>query len=384
MKIKNVSLPQIYSAASNTVSFTPAGYRAAANALKSGSYAPLIAMLKECESDGFVYGCLQARDGAIDRAWDVRAYSQDKADRERADWLWQVMDNLGVHDLTTSVANALLFLYQVVDFKWELQDGKWVPVQMVHLGQQYFRYNNDIPPALVIDKGRSGEEIPETCIIAEINKDKRTPVMLSVLKNYILLNFGEQSWASFLENFGEGIILGKYPDGADDKTRNETQTAVDNVAASSRGIMPESSTLEVIESKRGTGDHKDFKWSIEEEISIALLGHSDGVRKSQTQIGANDEAFKVGNRVANGVMSFAEKYINRWIRTLWKLNFGDKRYPTFEMSKYEEFDAKDWRDSLRLLYDMGVPVVRSNLEKLGVDLPEDFQMAINPLSITGE
>jgi phage gp29-like protein len=384
MKIQNVIIPQIYSSASNSVSFTPSGYRAAANALKSGSFSPLIAMLKETESDGFVYGCLQARDGAIDRAWDLRPFSQDKADRERAEWLWSVFDNLGVNDLVTSVANAILYIYQVVDFKWELVDGKWTPTEMIHLGQQYFRYSNDVPPILRIDQGKDGAEIPETALIAEINRDKRTPVMLSVLKNYILLNFGEQSWASFLENFGEGIILGKYPDGADDKTRNETQTAVDAIAASSRGIMPESSALEVVESKRGTGDHKDFKWAFEEEISIALLGHSDGVRKSQTQIGANDEAFKVGNRVANSIMSFAEKHINRWLRVLWKLNFGDRRYPIFELSKYAEFDSKDWRESLRLLYDMGVPVVRSNLEKLGVDLPEDFVMTQNPLQMTGE
>ncbi len=360
------------------VSFNPRGFRQARKRLDEGDPRPLITMMKEAAVDSHVTGCLTGRTAGYKRPFTLTAYDDQAGSAERRDWFSGVLQRLHLRELLEAVHAGRLYVYNVIDFTWEVVEGRQVPTSFEEFDQKHFRYDEQTGE-LGIDFGRELRPLPPEALISE---NRKMPVMLPVLRDFILKKFGLEAWSSFLENFGEAFIFGKYPPGADEKFKQQLEDGVNALASSSRGIAPDGSTIEVIESARTTGDHQDYDRRCNAGIAIALLGHANAVQDSDgMQVGQNLTAYEVRFEIAVDDCHFIEPYVNRLISVIGDRNFADGRYPRFELSKVRPVDVRQHAEIIDMAFRHGVPIDPDEYRKLGIYVEEGngpFQREAGP------
>ena len=355
-----------------TVRFNPGFYRQAREAYDRGDLAPLIQMQLRAAESGFIAGCLTGRRSGLRRAWTVTSPEGADVPEDRLAWHRRALTRIGVHTLSRAVLGAKLHRYQVLDFDYEVAGQLVEPTRLNRYGHQYFAYDLKGDRRLKLKgKGKELLELPPEALVAEYDED---PLMLAVLPEFILMDFGKEAWASFMEDFGKGIIIGKYPAGADDEYKAEVDAAVQAVGESSRGSAPETSTWEIHEAKRNTGDHAGFVLDAKRDISIALLGHANAVQQSSgTQIGENTAALETRRELSDEDCEFVEPYVNRVLATWHRLNWGDGAPPVFELEKQKPRTVREMTDAVDLAYRHGCRVHVSNYSRLGVRVDESVE-----------
>lgn len=350
------------------VRFNPTRYKTVYQQWKQGYPRDLIAMMKESTNDDHISGCLLGRTSGFQKRWTLTP--QDDNQKSRVEWLESVLNALDTRTLFKKIHEAKLYGYSVIDFDWDVIESKQAPVDYKYFDQKYFKWDED-RENLLIDKGKNGEEIPEETLVA-IYQEK--PIMLPVLRNYILKEFGMESWASFLETFGHDIIIGSYPAGAPKDIKQELQDAVDSIAESSRGTKPQGTEIETVGTNKSTSDHQAFTEACDRGNSIALLGHENAVKESSgMQIGENLTPFETKHEIAVDDIYFIDNNMQQLVNTLWYRNFGNYNAPIFKIDKEKPTSPDDLRESLDLAHRHGVKVHISEYEKLGLKVDKEEQ-----------
>jgi len=350
------------------VRFNPAFYKTAYNQFRQGIFRDLIEMMNRAEIDSHIAGSLVGRKAGFQRDFSLVAFSDSEADMQRAEWVKNVIKNLDHRNLFKDIQKAVLKKFSVVDFEWQVVDGRQVPVRHIFLDHKYFRYKDGV---LKIDFGRELKDIPNEALVCETSE---VPVLLPVLRDFILKDFGLESWASFIETFGEGMIIGKYPAGADNEFKKEVEEAVKAIARSSRGIMPDGAEITLTETQRTTGDHEKFVETANKGISIAILGHANAVEQSKgLQVGENISSYKVKREIAVDDMYFIDSCMQKLIRILIDRNFADGRYPVFEMDKKEPVNVKEHLEVVDTAFNHGLEISPDEYRKLGLMVAPEQQ-----------
>lgn len=329
-------------------------------------------MMRETETDSHVSGCLIGRDAGYQREFYVEPYDDSDQAKERADLIENMISDLDTRSLFKAVIEARKYIYSVIDFEWEIKNSLDHITGFKRFDQKFFKYND--AERLVIDWGKEGKPIPDSALVCETSDN---PIMLPVLRDFILKEFGMESWASFLETFGEGIIIGKYPPGSDPKFKDEVNKAVQAIARSSRGSMPDGANIEIKETTRNTGDHDKFVQMCDTGISISILGHENAVSQgSGMQVGENMNSFKVRGEIAVDDLYFLDAQINRIIQIFAKRNWPDDKRPRFGTDKSERVDVGKWIQVLKTAYNHGIKINPDEYRKLGLDIYDDQEPII--------
>ena len=360
--------------------FNPARYKTVFNQYQKGIYREIIAMMKRTIADSHVAGCLLGRDAGYQKEYNLIPYSEAKPDIERSKWIRSILDNINTRSLFKAIHEARKYKFSVIDFDWQIKDNKQIPLSFKKFDQKYFRYDpNDNYQTLKIDFGNLLKDISPDVLVCESDE---MPIMLPVLRDYILKEFGLESWASFLETFGEPFIFGKYPSGCDPKIKEELEAGIETMASSSRGTMPIGTEIEVVETSRTTGDHEKFKDTADKGISIGLLGHENAVTSGKgLQVGENLSSYKVKREVAVDDLFFIEPFMQRLINQIIDRNFGDGKYTRFQTDKSEPLDLNKHSKMLDMAYSHGVKLHPDEYRKLGLyiyDDQEPIQKSANP------
>lgn len=346
------------------VRFSPAGYKRARREYDQGDERKLIAMMEEAKVDSHVSGCLIGRRAGYKRKWNLTQHddSADVSDQRR-DWLTDVLQRLGVNDLMEAIHDGRLFSYSVIDFEWEVTDGRQVPVRFKHFDPHHFRRDDD--GALKIDFGwNEMREIEDGALLVDSRKQ---PVMLPILRDYIMKEFGLEAWSAFLETFGEAFIIGRYPPGASDDFKDEVEEAVQELGASSRGTAPDGTEFDVVETSRSTGDHLNYTERADTGISIALLGHANAVQnEGGIEIGGNQQSYQVRFELAKDDMQWIEPKVNELLGEIWRRNFGGPSPLKFELNKSKPVDPQMHSEMIDMAYRHGAEVHIDEYKKLGL------------------
>jgi phage gp29-like protein len=365
---KAISSPQ--------VSFNPAFYRQTVALYKKGDLKRLVAMFETAELDSQVSGCMIGRYAGFSRDWRLTEASNSKEDLMVKDFAQGVLMDLNMKDLFEDIFDAKKNKYSVIALDWEVKNQKQIITKAKKLHQRYFRYKDDV---LCLDFGKDLKEIPQdSALVCEY---RRNPILLPVLRDYILKEFGLESWASFIEVFGEAFVIGTYPPGADDNFRKELEDAVNKVASSTRGVKPEGSSLDIIESHRTTGDHEKFVDRADKAISISILGHANAVNgnKGGLQVGDDQSSYRVRREIAVDDITFIEQYCYQLVKKLVDRNFTVGKYPLFTIDKSEPINIKDRLAVLDSAYEKGFKIHPDEYGKLGLYVYEDQEPLQNPL-----
>ncbi len=345
------------------VSFSPGFFKNAVKQYRAGYVRDLIGLMEEAEIDSHTSGCLIGRMAGFSSAWRITEFSGGKEDLEVCDFVRSVLGNLDMNKLFRDIFDALLKKFSVVELNWEVKKGRHLVSSAEKINQRYFRIIDE--NRVVIDWLNETKEIPEEAALV-LYSDKN-PVLLSVLRDYILKEFGLKSWVSFIETFGEAFIIGKYPPGADRNFRDEVEKGVLALGNSSRGIAPQGTDLEIIESKRNSGDHEKLVKTCDRGISVAILGHANAVENSSgLQVGQNMAAYQVKREIAISDICFIEAGINRLIRMLVDRNFTVKGYPGFSIDKSKPVNITEHLQIIKQAYEQGYKIHPDEYNKLGL------------------
>lgn len=349
-----------------TVTFSPGFYKTAYENYRNGIYKELIEMMNRAESDSFVAGCLTGRKSGFQTDWSITPYSDDNRDIDNAEWMQSVLSNLDTRTLFKDIQEARLKKFSVIDFEWDIADNQQVPVSHEKYEHKYFKYKDGV---LFIDHGKSLIEIDEYALVCDT---KEMPVLLPVLRDYILKDFGLNSWASFIETFGEAMVIGKYPPGSGTDIKDEMEAAVEALGSSARGTMPDTGNIEVVETSRNTGDHEKFVDASNKGISITTLGHANAVETSNgLQVGENLTQYKVRRDIAVDDMFFIESYFQRLIRKIYTRNKIDGRVPRGYLDKKEPVNVRERLDILDQYYNQGGIIDPDEYRKLGIKIDDN-------------
>ncbi len=360
------------------VSFTPRFYKQALDSALRGNYRSLIAMFEQAETDSWVQGCLDGRLDGFKRKWTLNEASDSRQDVAVKDFILAEFENLNMRDLFEAVFEARLKKYVVIDFEIEVQKGQWHIIGFNKNHQKFFRY--DVNGKLKIDFGNKLIDIPED--IAIIAESKKMPLELPVLRDFILKEFGIESWAQFMETFGQPFVMGEYPPNASPELKRELKAAVESIARSARGTKPKGFEIQIVESKKGTSDFKDFKHECDAGIAITLLGHANAVSDTNgMKIGENLAPFKVRLEKAINDIYFIEPQIQKIVKLLVDKNFVTNKYPVFEIDKSGPVNVKEMLMILDQYYNQGGIVDPNDYRKLGISVTDNqdyLQRAVAP------
>ncbi len=346
------------------VSFTTDYYKRAVKQYYNGYTAELIALMEQAEIDSHTAGCLMGRFAGFGGNWKLTEFSDNSKDKEIRDFINSVFANLNLRELFEDIFDAKLKKFSVIELFWEVANGYQVIKSTRKHNQRYFHFEHT-NSRVKINTGTNTQEIPEYSAIVPIYT--RNPILLSVLRDYILKEYGLKNWLSFIETFGEAFIIGKYPPGADYKFKINMQEGINALGASSRGIFPQGSDIEIMESKRTTGDHDKFITNCDKGISITLLGHANAVENSKgMQLGNNLSAYQVKREIAISDILFIEEYINKIVRMLTERNFNTGNAPIFSIDKSRPINIQEKLNIISQAYEQGYTIHPDEYAKLGL------------------
>lgn len=351
------------------VQFNPAFYQKAYKSYLNGEYKDIIALMKSAADDSHCAGCLIGRQAGFQREWQIKPFDPDNAeDQQRSLWIESMLNRINTRSLFKKIHESTLYIYRVIDFEWEVIDNRQEITTFEAFDQRYFRYDKDTG-VLKIDHGNRLEEIPDTALICETDEK---PVMLPVIRDFILKNFGLEAWASFIETFGEPFMMGFYPPGSDTTVVTALQEALDAMAMSSRGTAPKGTEVEIKEVSRTTGDHMKFTHAADTGMSIAILGHANAVNDTGgLKLGENLAPYKVKQNIAIDDMFFIQSCMNKLIEMIYRRNYADNRIPRMEIDKSEPINVSERLDVIDAFYRMGGEVDPVDFMKLGIRVSPD-------------
>lgn len=344
------------------VSFTTAFYKRALRQFNDGYFGEIIALMEQSEIDSHTAGCLMGRTAGFKSDWKLTESGESRLEKEIYAFVFNTLSNLNLREIFDDIFDAKLKKFSVIQLNWNIAGGKHIVESTSKINQRYFRISDD---RIKIHNENNGKEIPPFAALEVLYK--RTPILLSVLRDYILKEYGLQNWLSFIETFGEAFIIGKYPPGVDSQFRDEMEEGINALAASARGIFPQGSELEIIESKRSTSDHEKFISNCDRGISISLLGHANAVENSNgMQVGQNLSAYQVKREIAISDIYFIEENVNKLIKMLVDRNFTSPLYPKFSIDKSKPIDTTEYLAILKQAYDQGYKIHPDEYAKLGL------------------
>lgn len=360
------------------VSFTPKFYKQSLEAAIRGSYRNIVAMIEQSETDSWVQGCLEGRMDGYKRKWTLDEATDSKQDVVIKDFVLSIFDKLDVRDLFDSVFEARVKKFVVIDFDIDVKKGQWIITGFNKNHQKYFKYDAD--KILKIDFGNKLVPIPKD--LALVVESQKLPLGIPVLRDFILKEFGVESWAQFMETFGQPFIMGEYPPNASPELKRELRNAVESIARSSRGIKPKGYDINIMESKKGSSDFKEFKHECDAGIAVTYLGHANAVSDTNgMKIGENLAPFKVRLEKAINDIYFIEPYIQKIVNLIVDKNFVTNRYPKFTIDKSGPINVKERLAVLDQFYNQGGKVDPNDYRSMGIAVADDqeyLQRAVTP------
>lgn len=330
----------------------------------------------------------------------VEAASDDAEDVRRADMVreWLKRDELA--DETFDIMDAVGKGVSFTEIMWNTDGATYYPERLEWCDPRFFTFDRTTLRRPMLRGGVEGNEVasflpPFKFICAQIKAKSGLPIRSGIARvaawAWMFKAFTQRDWAIFVQTYGQPVRIGKFHEGATKEDKATLFRAVANIAGDCAAIIPESMTIDFIESKNVTAGsdlyEKRADW-LDRQISKAVLGQTGTTDSKQGGLGDG------GNQVHESVREDIETadcksvgaVLNRdLIRPWMDLNFGpSKNYPRLIIARPKQEDLKQLTDSLQVFVPMGLKVQASEIrDKLGLTEPEaGSEVLIAPATAT--
>jgi phage gp29-like protein len=336
------------------------------------------------EKDLHLFSQLQTRKNAVTGLdFEIIAFSDDDRDKKIADFVEEQLKAIdSIEDIFTDLLDAIGKGIAVSEIMWAFRDGHHVVDEINWVHQKKFLFDDDDNFKIVTDEEPMGRLLPENKFIIHKYKAKsghpsRAGILRIAAWMYLFKNYSMKDWVAFCEVYGMPLRLGKYDPNASEDEKNKLMEALIRIGTDAAGIVPDNSTIEFIESAKGTTSeiYKLLSEFCNSEISKAILGQT---LTSDTGGGSLAQG-KVHNEVRHdltvadckALASTLKRYL---IKPLVLFNFGEtRRLPSIVFDCKEEEDLNTQADIYdKFINKLGMPVSKNHLyKKFGIPVPDD-------------
>lgn len=299
---------------------------------------------------------------------------------------WLARDDLAdeLFDLLDAVGKGL----SVLEIDWDTSGGQWVPRRLVRRDPRWFAYSRDDGHTLQL-RGDAGSvtDLPPCKFVTYQHRSKsglpvRGGLARTAVWPILFKTFGVKSWVAFLEVFGIPLRLGKYGTNPTPEDKAALLRAVRDITSDAAAIIPESMTIEFVESKvGGTGTQFEpfANWS-DRTLSRLVLGQETTTQAISGGHAVSQEQMQVQEQVeradARGLAATLRRDV---FRPIVDFNFGPQAaYPALRIGRPDEVDAQLLVDAIDRLVPRGLKVSQVFVRRmLAIPDPEPDEELLN-------
>lgn len=353
-------------------------------------YLELLELIEE--RDPHYVGLLRNRRQAVAQLeFKVEAGSDAPEDKDRAkmieDWLRRDELTQEVFDILDCIGKG----YSFTEILWETSGGVWMPRKLARRDPRWFRFDRiDLETPLLL--GETGEELPLPAfqfIFAAMPSKSGIPTRSGVGRlatwNWFFKGATQRDCQIFIQTYGQPLRVGKFGPGASEKDKDTLFAAVSNIAGDCAAIIPESMTIDFIETSNvgSSSDlyEKRLDW-LDRQMSKAIVGQTATTDAEVGGLGSGREHRQVQEDIERADARMLSAILNRDLIQPWmQLNFGPlKVYPRLKIERPEPEDVEALAKAAELGVRMGLKIsARKTRERLGLDEPEGDDDILQPL-----
>ncbi|MCM1321640.1 MAG: DUF935 domain-containing protein [Bacteroides sp.] len=301
--------------------------------------------------------------------------------------------------LVRDMLDALAKGFSVTEIVWDTAGKTWKPSRYKWRDPRWFRYDKETGQTLMLRDRLTAELHPlqaNKFIIHEPHLLSGTQIAgglaLPALFYFMLKSYDVTSWAAFIDRYGFPIRLAKYGKKATEDDIKTLRRAVASLGADFGAVVPESVTIEIIESKTSSENSQAYQtmatW-IDKQISKLVLGQTmttdDGSSRAQSEV--HEEVRQ--DIAAADALAVADTFNTMLVVPYVNFNFGEQeRYPEIVLYKPDKQNIEQVVNAIEKLTPHGLTVKAEEIRSmLGLSKPEkddEIIGGIAPLPIENE
>lgn len=347
------------------------------------------------EKDAHIYSQLQTRKLAVTGLdWTIQPAGNSDSDREVADFVEKKIQKIPrLREVMLDILDAIGKGVSISEIDWSVDDqGNFeiAGIEWVHPKKLVWDYVTD-EMKICTQEYPQGISIPENKFVVHRNKARsghpsRAGILRVVAWMYLFKNYDVKDWVAFCEIFGMPLRLGKYSAASSKEDKDALAEAIINLGSDAAGIIPDSASIDFIESNKTTSAdiYEKLARYCDEQTSKAIVGQtltadSGGGSYAQGKVHAD---VRHDLTVADA-QSLAETITECIVRPLVLYNFGAATScPEFQFDCKDPEDLKQTVDIYKtLVVDMGLKIPEEHVyNKFAIPKPEEGEAVLEPKS----
>ncbi|WP_235815605.1 DUF935 domain-containing protein [Cypionkella psychrotolerans] len=301
------------------------------------------------------------------------------------DWLQRDELQEEMFDILDAVGKG----YSFTEVTYDHSEGQYSP-RLQRRDQRWFRFDRrDLAtPMLLTENGQEEPLTPGKFIFARMRAKSGLPIRSGVARGaawaWMFKAFSQRDWAIFSQTYGQPVRVGKFGPGASEQDKATLFRAVANIAGDCAAIIPESMSIDFIESGNVGSGHAMYKercdW-LDMQVSKAVLGQTATTDAVTGGLGSGAEHGDVRKDIKRADARALAATLNRDLIPIWvQMEFGPQAaYPRLRIEEPEEEDLKALADALGPLIDRGLEVEQATvLSRFGLPEPKKGAKLLRP------
>ena len=317
----------------------------------------------------------------------VEARHDDSAHNKQADFLrdWIKTGTLeaALYDMVDAVAKG----YSVLEIDWDVGPKQIVPRALIWRPQRYFEIDQADGSTIKLRDNEGFIDLAPCKFIVHRHPNKSGLVLRSGIARiaawgWMLKEFTARDWATFTQNYGQPIRVGKYGPDVSEADRDVLFSAVANIAGDCAALIPEGANIEFVEQRNTTEGARLYRekadWH-DQQISKAVLGQTT----TTDAISGGHAVSKEHRLVAEDIERHDARVMGATITAqlfavMVGLNYpGAEDSPQAHIGRPDEVPLSEVTNTLQRLAPLGLKVKAADiLQRLFMEAPKDGEDAI--------
>lgn len=343
------------------------------------------------EKDLHYLGVISTRKRAVAQLdITVEAASDEQPDQVNADLVRDWIAREGLEEELFDALDAIGKGFSVTEILWEMSERQWWPGRLVWRDPRWFEFDrvDGTTPLLRRASGPAEPLAPWKFLLHTHKAKSGLPIRGGLARiaawAFLFKNYGLKDWVTFGGVYGMPVRVGKYGPSASPEDIKTLLRAVSAIGSDAAAVIPQSMTLDFINSQAGAGADVFQKLCdfLDQQVSKGVLGQTTTTDAISGGHAVSKEHQEVRYDILDSDARQLAGSINRdLVRPLVDLNRGpQKAYPKVCIRRREAEDVDTLVKNVTTLVPFGLRVEESVMrDKLGLpDPPPDARLLTAP------
>ncbi|MDD9910195.1 MAG: DUF935 domain-containing protein [Ahrensia sp.] len=334
------------------------------------------------ERDLHYLGIISTRKRSVAQLPITVTSPSDAADHKRhteflQSWVDDGVLRASLFDMMDAVGKGISFLE--IDFQY--RSGHLLPREFIYRPQRWFTFDDKDGETPLMRDGAHGVELPDHKFVVHRHAAKSGLTIRSGLTRvaswaWMFKSFTANDWATFCQNYGMPIRLGRFGTNATEEQKDILRRAVYDVAGDCAAIVPQGMEIEFAEvGGKGTSTElyeRRCDW-LDRQMSKAVLGQTTTTDAISGGHAVSREHRQVQEDIERADAMALTATINKQVvPNLIAFNFGPQQvYPKLHIGRPDEVPLAEFADAFAKVASHGATVPAAWLRgRLGAPAPE--------------